>query len=130
MPLLDQIKTKSFGTVPASPWSMLPIKSVHMAGDGSVNSLKINDKFCGGPDGVKATPITLVEGEYINNVVVYSGQYINYLEFKTNKGQSISAGSHSGDKVELSNIKLLGMIGSSGLLINQLEFTYEQEEEV
>ena len=127
MTTTQTIKTKKFGKVGADAFQMLTINSIGMHGGGHVDQITINGQTHGGGGGTAALTITLAQGEYVNYIEVYAEPevYVNYLKFSTNLNQKIEAGNKIGTLTKLSDIKLIGIVGYSGLYLNSIEFIYE-----
>ena len=59
---------------------------------GNVNGLIINGRPYGGTLGTKSKLLDLADGEYIDRVEVRYGRYLDWVLFRTNRGQVIKGG--------------------------------------
>ena len=125
--IMTNIKTKNFGIPGAGAFDVLTIENIGMAGGDYVDRIVINGQTQGGQGGTASQPISLTQGEYVNeiSIIARADSYVSYLKFATNKGQSIEAGTISIEPTVVSNIKLLGITGYSGWYINQIQFIYD-----
>lgn len=94
-----------------------------------INQLSINgETFGGGGGGPKDESFIVPKNDYITHAKVYYGDYVNSIEFTTNKGASWQigkdeSGSGLADK-ELSDIRVLAIGGSSGEYLDAITLRY------
>ena len=74
--------------------------------------------------GQEAGTLRLASGEYINPVAIRHGFYVNQLEFRTNLGETLSAGSGGSSQTSLSNVREFTIGSRSGKYPGRIELTY------
>ena len=122
------ISRDSFGGDEGTPF--LPVAPWHLsmrAGDW-IDALILNGHQHGGNGGGSGDVLYLLPGEYINRAVIGAGVYVDWLEFHTNLGRSISGGrgmsSLSSTPLNLDNIRVLRIGGHSSVYLNRIEIMY------
>ncbi|KAJ3445529.1 jacalin-related lectin 3 [Anaeramoeba flamelloides] len=74
------------------------------------------------------TSLALESGEYFNNVIIRSGDYVNHLKIITNKNRHIEVGQIEGGITAhiLENRKVIGFYGTTGSWCDGLGVLYEK----
>ncbi|WP_088892113.1 jacalin-like lectin [Leptolyngbya ohadii] len=107
-----------------SPFPIQPIKTLGVQTGDAVDALILNGRRYGGRGGRETEQLELGRDEYINKIVVRSDWNIDFLEFQTNKGRTINGGGRGGKKDELENIRVIGLGGRSGDLLDKISVRY------
>lgn len=93
-----------------------------------IDALILNGHQHGGDGGESGDVLTVLPGEFINRAVIGAGVYVDWLEFHTNLGRSISGGrgmsALSGTPLSLDNIRVLKIGGRSSVYLNRIEVMY------
>lgn len=116
--LLERIYT--FGGDGGNPFPEEPIREIGFAHGDYVDAIFLNGKQHGGNSGKETSRLVLAGDEYIDNMEIRAGRYIDYLRFSTNKGRWIAGGGGGGLSTTFPNIKLLGMSGRAGVYLDYL----------
>ena len=122
------ISRTSFGSNDGMPFlPVTPFQLSMRAGDW-IDALILNGHQHGGNGGGSGDVLHLLPGEYINRAVIGAGVYVDWLEFYTNLGRSISGGrgmsALSRTTLSLDNIRVLRIGGSSSVYLNRIEVMY------
>ena len=122
------IARTSFGSNDGMPFlPVTPFQLSMRAGDW-IDALILNGHQHGGNGGGSGDVLHLLPGEYINRAVIGVGVYVDWLEFYTNLGRSISGGrgmsALSRTTLSLDNIRVLRIGGGSSVYLNRIEVMY------
>lgn len=96
------------------------VKSIALRSGERIDALIINGQQHGRNGGRESVTLELQADEYINKITVWSKGRIHALEFTTNRGRQLSGGQRSGDKTELTNIRVLALGGRAGEELDKL----------
>ncbi len=120
------ITGKYYGGNGGSPFDNATVKSIAIAGDRYVDQIVINNVSHGGEGGRLSSQIVLADDEYISSFTIGCGSYIDYVQFVTNKGRSISTGGGGGQTYRVNNVRVLSIGGRSDRFVDRLEIKYVQ----
>lgn len=122
--MTESIVIKPFGGNGGNEFSMQCPTSIGLCTGSEVDQLRINEVVHGGNGGGDRGSIILRSDEYISSMIIRSGKRIDYLEFKTNKGNSIKGGGTGGSEQTFNNIRVLSIGGRSGKRVDKLNIMY------
>ena len=93
---------------------------------GNVNGLIINNRPYGGTLGTKSKLLELADGEYIDRVEVRYDRYLDWVLFRTNRGQVIKGGTmyETSKRLTLNNVRVLLIGGRAEAFMDWMELTY------
>jgi hypothetical protein len=120
-------KIAHFGGEGGRPFPMSPITGrIGLRSQHLVDQIAINGKQYWKNNGVGRGEILLANDEYISKVEIRDGEYIDYLKFTTNKGQSIEGGDPHGGRGHkpLENIRVLAIGGRADASVDRLDILY------
>lgn len=118
------IVIKPFGGNGGSEFSFQYPASIGLSTGSEVDQIRINEVVHGGKGGGDRGSIILRSDEYISSIKIRSGKRIDYLQFKTNKENSIEGGGHGGGEEILNDIRVLAISGRSGARVDKLNIMY------
>ena len=117
------IVTKTYGGNAGGEFNIQAVKSLGLIHGKWIDALLLNDKRYGGTGGGTTPTRTLDSDEYIHQVKIQGGKYVDGIEFTTNKGNKISGG-HFRSPVLIKNIRVIGLGGKSGRFLDQIKIKY------
>ncbi len=116
--LLERVYT--FGGKGGNPFSEEPIREIGFSHGDYVDAIFLNGRQHGGNGGRETSRLVLDADEYITNLDIRAGRYVDYLRFSTNKGRWIAGGGGGGHPSNFQSIRLLGMSGRTGVYVDYL----------
>ncbi len=121
---MSQAVTQSWGSNWGTPLSLQSVKSLGLRTGLYVDAILLNGELYGGRGGEQSRMFDLEKDEYITEVVIRSGKWMDYLSLTTNKGNKVSGGGGGGNLTILKNIRVLEIGGCFDGLIRQLTLKY------
>jgi Jacalin-like lectin domain len=120
----SSIKTSPFGGNGGDEFAKQIVQELGLRTGSRVDQIRINGVKHGGGGGDDRGSITLSDNEYINKVRIRSGSEVDYVEFFTNKNNSIGGGGDGGNPTLLENIRVMAIGGRSGSRVDKLNIEY------
>ncbi len=123
--VMQSYKVVSAGGDGGGGFAMQTIKSIGLRSGSYVDQITINGVSHGGNGGADRGVLTLEPGEYVNDILVRSGKYVDFVKFTTNRGRSIEGGGGGGSAMTIVG-QLVAIDGRSGSYVDQLNFLIVQ----
>lgn len=117
---IQNLTTQSYGRDGGDAFPMTGIKSIQIFSGSLVDAIVINGAKYGGDGGDASPVLNLASDEIIVAIDIRSGKYVDYLEFRTSKGNKISGGGDGGDPHSLQG-SIVALGGRSGRYLDQLD---------
>ena len=117
---IQNLTTQTYGGNGGDSFPMTGIKSIQIFSGSLVDAIVINNVKYGGDGGDASAVLNLASDEVIVAMDIRSGEYIDYLEFRTSKGNKISGGGDGGTLNSLQG-SIVALGGRSGRYLDQLD---------
>jgi len=122
---MSTIRTKAFGGDGGTEFKSRVIRELGLRiGEDRVTQITINGDRYGSNIGTDNGTFFLSDNEYINTLSIRSGIEIDYIDFITNKGNSIKGGGSGGSEKTLDGIRVIAIGGKTDTNINKLNIMY------
>ena len=121
---MSGIVTTSYGGTGGTAFDRSIVEEIGLDSGGYVDPLRINNVAHGGSGGQDRGSLVLGTNEYISNVYVRAGGYVDHLKFTTNLNRTLEGGGDGGNPTTLNNIRVLTIAGRAGGYLDHIEFMY------
>ena len=127
-------KIYSFGGNGGAEFSSEYPSSIGIRTGQYIDALILNGMQHGGSGGSNPSTFQLSPEDYWTEFVLRSGTLVDYISLRSKNGAVLSGGGPSGGQTSLSGLRILGVGGRSGSLLNAISFTvienYQQSKTV
>ncbi|MDR3602319.1 MAG: hypothetical protein P4L49_17845 [Desulfosporosinus sp.] len=126
----SRIVTKYFGGNGGGQFpEHVNIKTIGINCGAFIDQIRINGHVYGGDGGSKMEDITLSSGDYISNLEIRCGQFIDNLKFTFNNKVTYGGGGGGGSPITLNKIRVISIAGRAGQYVDQLAIKYVENYE-
>lgn len=115
---------ESFGGNGGVAFAPRVVQSIGIRSGAMVDALILNGDHYGGYGGGPSPVITLEDNDYIKQIDVRAGVFVDHLTFTTKSGSVINGGGNGGIAHSLSNIRVTRLGGRCGALLDQISIEY------
>ncbi len=130
---MSQTVTQSWGSNEGTPFSLQPVKSLRLRTGRYIDAIVLNGARYGGTGGGETDVIHFDNDEYISEVVIRSGAWMDYLSFTTTDNgkepSEVFGGGGGGNEIILKGIRVLGIGGVYEGVLNYLSLMYVKDYE-
>lgn len=121
------IQTTAIGGDHGTDFDIVRVESIGFRASDMVEGVRINGTYHGDVQGKETVVLNFQRDEYINHIVIFDSYdkkkketRVRGVQIWTNLGRTIKAGTMSGTKHELKDIRVLGLGGNAGHMLFKL----------